>query len=210
MRASALPTTCCLTLKPCKAGTALDRLRGHALSSSSSAKARGSCRPGRPMAKEVTDFKGQPVEAFALRGRATGVKAISAVRRWRTAGAVCVPRGNASQRSAWRRSWNSRATLLPEENWNSVANQAHLLARRTSRNSWERSEIAWQVPKVLPPGVLQRRLRLPAATRERDSDPDWEKKSAPYQAPCVAATRPTPPNFGRLAESGSANSSSTG
>jgi Domain of unknown function (DUF4132) len=124
-------------------------------------------------AKEVTDFKGHLLEAFALRGRATKLG---------------YQRGSAED-GGWFHVYEKRfATLgvaavleftgnsLPEEN-RTVSLIRLTFSPTNVENSWERSEIPLgKVPKVLL-SECYNDARLMAG-EGTGFDPDWEKKSA--------------------------------
>ena len=124
-------------------------------------------------AKEVTDFKGHLLEAFALRGRA---------------GKLGYQRGSAED-GGWFSIYEKRfpslgltavveftGNTLPEEN-RTVALVSLAFGSISKENSWERAEIPLdRVPKVLL-SECYGDLRLMAA-EGTGFDPDWEKKSA--------------------------------
>jgi hypothetical protein len=129
--------------------------------------------PGQANAKEVIDFKGHMLEAFALRGRATKLG---------------YQRG-AAEDGGWFHVYEKRfATLglaaileftgnsLPEEN-RAVALLRLTYSSTNVENPWERSEIPLgRVPKVLL-SECYNDARLMAG-EGTGFDPDWEKKSA--------------------------------
>jgi hypothetical protein len=129
--------------------------------------------PGQANAKEVTDFKGHLLEAFALRGRATKLG---------------YQRGSAED-GGWFHVYEKRfATLglaaileftgnsLPEEN-RTVSLIRLTFSPTNVENPWERSEIPLgKVPKVLL-SECYNDARLMAG-EGTGFDPDWEKKSA--------------------------------
>jgi hypothetical protein len=124
-------------------------------------------------AKEVTDFKGHLLEAFALRGRASKLG---------------YQRGSAED-GGWFTVYEKRfptlaltavleftGNTLPEEN-RSVALLSLAFRSISKENSYERAEIPLEkIPKVLL-SECYNDLRLIAA-EGTGFDPDWEKKSA--------------------------------
>jgi len=124
-------------------------------------------------AKEITDFKGHLLEAFALRGRATKLG---------------YQRGSAED-GGWFHVYEKRfaalglsaileftGNSLPEEN-RTVALIRLTFSPTNVENAWERSEIPLaKVPKVLL-SECYNDVRLMAG-EGTGFDPDWEKKSA--------------------------------
>jgi hypothetical protein len=124
-------------------------------------------------AKEITDFKGHLLEAFALRGRASKLG---------------YQRGSAED-GGWFTVYEKRfptlalaavleftGNTLPEEN-RSVALLSLAFRSISKENSHERAEIPLEkIPKVLL-SECYNDLRLIAA-EGTGFDPDWEKKSA--------------------------------
>jgi Domain of unknown function (DUF4132) len=123
--------------------------------------------------KEVTDFKGHLLEAFALRGRASklGYQRGSAQdgglfsayeKRFPTLGLTAVV--------------EFTGNTLPEEN-RTVALVGLVFSSSSKENSWERGDIPLnKIPKVLL-SECYNDLRLIAA-EGTGFDPEWEKKSA--------------------------------
>jgi hypothetical protein len=124
-------------------------------------------------AKELTDFKGHLLEAYALLGRA---------------GKLGYQRG-AAEDGGWFHVYEKRfptlgltavvhftGSPLPEEN-RTVALLGLSFSSSDKQNSWERDEIPLKkVPKVLL-SECYNDLRLMSADGT-GFDPDWEKKSA--------------------------------
>jgi len=140
---------------------------------------------GRANAKEINDFKGHLLEAFALRGRATKLG---------------YQRGSAED-GGWFHVYEKRfATLglaaiveftgnsLPEEN-RTVSLIRLTFSPTNVENPWERSEIPLgKVPKVLL-SECYNDARLMAG-EGTGFDPDWEKKSAYGHAACAGGADP--------------------